>query len=248
VPKRDLDQALSLHAALMQAVVASPGGRDDPAAMDHVANLCRAAVEAVEDLDARVIIRGIESLARLFYSADGHVGAQAGALRGVNALKFQIFNALSNLRGRLQVLQNLPPSKPELPALSRKKDVRILVVEDNRDSAESLRMLLELCGYSVAVAYSSREGLEKAQEMRPDIVLCDIGLPDSDGYTLAAALRSDPSTSRARLIAVTAYKTEQHKQRSREAGFQLHLVKPVKAEALLQELERSAPNEGSSAG
>ena len=227
----------------MQTVVASPGGRDDRAAMDHVSSLCRAAIEAVDDLDARVIIRGIESLARLFYSADGHEGIEAGPLRGVDALKFQIFNALSNLRGRLQVLQNLPPSKPELPALSAKKDVRILVVEDNRDSAESLRRLLELCGYSVAVAYTGGEGLAKAHEMRPDVVLCDIGLPDSDGYALAAALRNDPVTARARLIAVTAYKNEQHRQRSREAGFQLHLVKPVKPETLLQELERSTPNE-----
>ena len=244
--KRDLDQALSLHAALMQAVVASPGARDDPASMGHVSSLCQAAIHAVNDLDARVMIRGIENLARLLFSVDGHEGVQAGPLRGVDALKFQIFNALSNLRGRLQILQNLPPSKPELPALSAQKDVRILVVEDNRDSAESLRKLLELCGYSVAVAYSSREGLEKAHSIRPDIVLCDIGLPDSDGYQLAAALRSDPATSRARLIAVTAYKTQEHRERSRQAGFQLHLVKPVKPEALLHELERSAPKDGES--
>lgn len=240
MPKRDLDQANTLCAALMQATVAHPGGRDDPAALKQLANLCARAIEAVNDLDARVTIRGIESLARLLFSADGHVGIEAGPLRGVDALKFQIYNALSNLRGRLEVLRYLPPSKPELPALEASKNVRILVVEDNLDSAESLRKLLELCGYSVTVAYSSAEGLEAAKQTRPDIVLCDIGLPDSDGYALAAALRSNPATARARLIAVTAYGGEQDQKRSREAGFQLHLVKPVKPESLLQQLDEPA--------
>src|SRR2546421_2126428 len=237
MPRRDLDHALNLHSALLQAVVAHRGGRDDDA-MSYVSSLCTAAVEAVNDLDARITIRGIESLAKLLFSGDGCNNIQSGALQGVDALRFQIFNALSNLRGRLQVLQSLPPSKPELPAIADDKHLRILVVEDNRDSAESLRMLLELCGYSVTVAYSSREGLEAAEKTRPDIVLCDIGLPDSDGFALAAALRSNPATARARLIAVTAYGSEQDKKRSREAGFQLHLVKPVKPESLLQQLDQ----------
>lgn len=240
MPRRDLDHALTLHAALMQAVITHPGGRDDPATMSYVSSLCQAAIEVVNDLDARVSVRGIESLARLLFSADGHEGIQAGPLRGVDALKFQMFNALSNLRGRLQQLQHRKPSAPELPALSANKNLRILVVEDNHDSASSLRKLLELCGYSVTVAYSGSEGLQAAQKMVPDIVLCDIGLPDSDGYELAAALRSNPVTARARLIAVTAYGSEQDRQRSREAGFQLHLVKPVQPESLLQQLDGPA--------
>ena len=240
MPKRDLEEALSVHAALMHIFVAHPGGRDDAAAMDNVSHLCAAAVEAVNDLDARVTLRGIESIARLLFAADGHEGLQAGSLRGVDALKFQIFNALSNLRGRLQILEFLPPSKPELPALAANKNMHILVVEDNRDSAESLRRLLELCGYSVTVAYTSREALEAAEETRPDVVLCDIGLPDTDGYALAAALRSNPRTARARLIAVTAYRSEEDKKRSREVGFQLHLVKPVDPSVLLQQLDQPA--------
>lgn len=242
MPRRDLDEALALQAALMQALVAHPGGRDDPAAMKLFSTLCAAAVEEVNDLDARVMIRGVESLARLFFSADGHEGVESGPLRGVDALKFQMFNALSNLRGRLQILQTRRPSKPELPALDAKKNLRILVIEDNRDSADSLRKLLELCGYAVTVAYSGREGLEAALRTRPDIVLCDIGLPDNDGYALAEALRDNPATARARLIAVTAYRSEQDKKRSREAGFQLHLVKPVSPESLLLQLDPSTKN------
>jgi CheY-like chemotaxis protein len=242
MPKRNLDEVLALHDALMQVIVSHPGGRNDAAAMTHVSTLCARAVEAVDDLEARVQIRGIESLAKLLFYADGHAGIEAGPLRGVDALKFRILNSLSNLRGRLQMLQARPPSAPELPALSAKKNVRILVVEDNHDSAQSLRKLLELCGYSVTVAYSRREGLEAAQKTRFDIVLCDIGLPDGDGYELAAALRTNPTTARARLIAVTAYGGEQDQKRSREAGFQLHLVKPVKPESLLQQLDEPAKN------
>jgi len=244
MPKRDLDEVLNIHDALMQLVVSHPGGRNDAEAMARVTKLCERAVEAVNDLEARVIVRGIESLARLLFYVDGHVGMEAGPLRGVDALKFQLFNALSNLRGRLTALRDRKPSAPELPALAADKKLRILVVEDNHDSAQSLRKLLELCGYSVTVAYSSKEGLEAAKRTHPDVILCDIGLPDSDGYALATALRTNPVTARARLIAVTAYGGEQDKKRSREAGFQLHLVKPVKPESLLQELDRPAKAEG----
>jgi CheY-like chemotaxis protein len=244
MPKRHLDEALNIHDALMHLVVSHPGGRNDAEAMAQVAKLCARAVEAVNDLEARVIVRGIESLARLLFDSDGHVGLEAGPLRGVDALKFQLYNALSNLRGRLSALRDRKPSAPELPALAADKKLRILVVEDNHDSAQSLRKLLELCGYAVTVAYSSREGLEAAQRTRPDVILCDIGLPDSDGYALAAALRTNPATARARLIAVTAYGGEQDRKRSREAGFQLHLVKPVKPESLLQELDKSARADG----
>jgi CheY-like chemotaxis protein len=141
-------------------------------------------------------------------------------------------------------LESGAPTNPEPAALAAKETLRILVVEDNRDAAFSLAQFLKLSGYSVTVAYSGREGLESASKNPPDIVLCDIGLPDADGYAVAEALRRNPQTARARLIAVTARSTEQDKQRSREAGFQLHLVKPVRPESLLQELRRSVKSAG----
>jgi CheY-like chemotaxis protein len=240
MPKRDLDEALSLYAALMRLVVSHPGARNDPQGMRRMSDLCTRAVDVVNDMETRVLIRNAESLARLLFQEDGHVGMESGSLQGVSALKFQIYNALSNLRGRLQTLADRPPSRPELPVLEAKKNLRILVVEDDHDSAQTLRKLLELCGYTVSVAYTGREGMEAAQKMPPDVVLCDIGLPDTDGYALAAALRKNPVTAQARLIAVTAYGGEQDKQRSREVGFQLHLVKPVRPETLLEELDRPA--------
>src|SRR4051812_32065636 len=131
-------------------------------------------------------------------------------------------------------------TNPELPALAAQRTVRILVVEDNRDAAHMLAQFLRLSGYAVTVAYSSGEGLEAARKTPPDVVLCDIGLPDGDGYVLAQALRENPQTARAQLIAVTARNREEDKQRSRDAGFQLHLVKPVRPESLLDELDKVA--------
>jgi len=131
-------------------------------------------------------------------------------------------------------------TNPELPALAAKRTLRILVVEDNRDAAQMLAQFLRLSGYAVTVAYSSGEGLEAARKILPDIVLCDIGLPDGDGYMFAQALRENPQTAGARLIAVTARNREEDKQRSRDAGFQSHLVKPVRPESLLRELGKPA--------
>jgi CheY-like chemotaxis protein len=115
--------------------------------------------------------------------------------------------------------------------------MRILVVEDNRDAADSLRLLLGLYGYVVAVAYSGHDGVRAAQQCRPDVVLCDIGLPGLDGYAVARNLLSNPATAQARLIAVTAYGQDEDRRRSHEAGFEQHLVKPVDPDDLRRALD-----------
>jgi PAS domain S-box-containing protein len=128
------------------------------------------------------------------------------------------------------------PVIPELPAtaLQLKGNLRILVVEDSRDAAETLRDLLELYGYEVYLAYTGPEGVRAALELRPQIVVCDIGLPGMDGYEVATTLRGEPLTAEMRLIAVTGYGSEDDRRRSREAGFEAHLTKPLD----LGELER----------
>ena len=117
---------------------------------------------------------------------------------------------------------------------------RILVVEDNRDSADSLRLLLDLYGYETAVAYSGPDGVQAAERWQPDVVLCDIGLPGLDGYGVARKLRDNPTTAKARLFAVTAYGQDEDRRRSHEAGFEQHLVKPVDPDALQRVLNCSA--------
>jgi signal transduction histidine kinase len=130
----------------------------------------------------------------------------------------------------LALTTGLPSALPT--ACSR----HVLVVEDNRDAAESLRMLLETCGYSVAVAHSGPAGVEAARTVPPDVVLCDIGLPGMNGYAVATALRHSPGTAAARLIAVTGYGNDEDRGRALEAGFDAHLVKPVDPVRLLGQI------------
>ncbi len=110
---------------------------------------------------------------------------------------------------------------------------RVLVVEDNPDSAESLRLLLEFFGYEVWVAATGPEGVRLARSRRPDIVLCDIGLPGLDGFGVAAALRADPATAAARLVAITGYGTDEVRRRCREVGFDRYFTKPVDPDVLV---------------
>jgi PAS domain S-box-containing protein len=104
---------------------------------------------------------------------------------------------------------------------------RILVVEDNPDARESLRMLLESLGHRVVTAVDGRQGLDLALTCRPEVVLIDLGLPEVDGYAIARAIRQAPGGKTIRLIAITGYGQAEDRLRSREAGFDAHVVKPV---------------------
>jgi CheY-like chemotaxis protein len=113
---------------------------------------------------------------------------------------------------------------------------RVLVVEDDRDTAESLRTLLSLYGYDVAVAHTSQQGIEAARTHEPHVVLCDIGLPDSDGYVVGSVLRQSDPTRGARLIAVTGSAGPRNRLRALAAGFDEHFVKPIDLQMLLNAL------------
>lgn len=115
--------------------------------------------------------------------------------------------------------------------------LRVLVVEDDPDAAESLRGLLVLYGYSVSVAHTSQQGIEAARRIEPHIVLCDIGLPDSDGYVVGSVLRQSGHSAGARLIAVSGNAGPRNRQRAIAAGFDQHLEKPVDPKVLLLELQ-----------
>jgi PAS domain S-box-containing protein len=122
--------------------------------------------------------------------------------------------------------QAAPPAAEDQPDEAG-GELRVLVIEDNVDAAETLHDLLELFGYRVTVANSGPEGIETARSFRPQVVLCDIGLPGMDGYAVARQLRQEPAVAGARLIALTGYGRDSDRQLAEEAGFDLHLVKPV---------------------
>jgi two-component system CheB/CheR fusion protein len=113
---------------------------------------------------------------------------------------------------------------------------RVLIVEDNDDTAESLRLLLELFGYEVEVAGTGPAGVRLALARRPDVVLCDIGLPDLDGFGVAQALRRSPATADVPLIAVTSYSSDEVLARCRAVGFDRYFTKPADPDVLLEAL------------
>lgn len=115
---------------------------------------------------------------------------------------------------------------------------KVLVIEDNVDAAETLRDVLEMEGHTVEVAYAGHVGLERARAFHPEAVLCDIGLPEMDGYEVARALRADPAIDRrTTLVALTGYARREDIARARAAGFDAHLAKPPTLEQIARLLE-----------
>jgi len=109
---------------------------------------------------------------------------------------------------------------------------RILVVDDNVDSAEVLGALLEHMGHEVFVAYTGARALEVAHERRPDVVLLDLALPDVSGFDVARSMRKDPGLAAARIVGLTGFGSDEHRKRAKEAGLDDYLVKPVDADRL----------------
>jgi len=160
-----------------------------------------------------------------------HGGTLEGRSEGVNRGSEFILRLPLAARGDAE----RPAAKPAArrPGVAR----RVLVVDDNIDAASMLDMLLRSLGHETRVAHDGMAALRVAEEFRPDIVLLDIGMPGIDGYEVARRLRALSSrTQPMRIVAVTGWGQEADRERSREAGFDLHLVKPVGANELAQAL------------
>jgi CheY-like chemotaxis protein len=127
--------------------------------------------------------------------------------------------------------------------------LRILVAEDNQDSAESMRALLEMLGHEVTVAQNGSRVLQVATEWPPHVVFSDIGLPGMNCYELAAELRRNPATAKTHLIAITGYGQDGDRRRCQEVGFDHHLLKPVQPHVLqsVLALQMLAPHNGEAA-
>jgi CheY-like chemotaxis protein len=110
--------------------------------------------------------------------------------------------------------------------------VRVLVVDDNRDAADSLCVLLGSLGVDAHCVYGGEEALRRIPQLRPDAVVLDIGMPGMDGYAVARAIRADAANDGIRLIALTGWGQEGDRERTRESGFDHHLTKPVDLAAL----------------
>jgi CheY-like chemotaxis protein len=119
--------------------------------------------------------------------------------------------------------------------------LRVLVIDDNQDAADSLCCLLSIWGFSARAAYSGEEGLRAAEQQRPDCVLLDLAMPQMSGFEVARRMRSDPTYREVPIVALTGCSDEKSRREAASAGFSHYLVKavePAKVRALLDSLER----------
>jgi CheY-like chemotaxis protein len=132
------------------------------------------------------------------------------------------------------------------PGPARGTGRRLLVVDDNRDAADSLALLLRLQGHQVRVAHDGPSALEAAQGERPEVIFLDLGMPGMDGYEVARRIQQTPGLEGVRLVALTGWGQQEDRRRTAGAGFVRHLVKPVEPtalEAVLAELRPTAPRD-----
>jgi signal transduction histidine kinase/ActR/RegA family two-component response regulator len=183
--------------------------------------------------------------------ARGGLGIGLSLVRSLVELHGGSVQALSDGPGRgsefvvrLPLLRQAPPSAAAAPHHSlsgmNSKPRRILVVDDNADSAESLALLLRASGHEVRTAYTGEAALQAAHSEQPEIILLDLGMPGLDGFGIARRLRKDAQLKQVSVIALTGYGQADDKRRTREAGFKAHLLKPVDLDelnAVLSQLE-----------
>jgi CheY-like chemotaxis protein len=194
----------------------------------------------------------LDSIFQVFSQVQGAVGRSQGGL----GIGLSLVKGLVELHGGTVVAHSEGPGHgsefvvtlPCLPepestgAEARSDDAsssaarptgrRILVVDDNRDAADSLVVLLQFDGHDVRVAYTGQEALQVAGEFEPEVVVLDLGLPDLSGFDVAQSLRQDTRTAGAQIIALTGWGHDEHRRRARESGIDHHLTKPVDPEQL----------------
>jgi PAS domain S-box-containing protein len=188
-----------------------------PELLPHIFELFTQAERSIDRSQGGLGI-GLTLVQRLVEMHGGHV--QATSVMGQG----------SEMVVQLPIMTNSTPlsqSPQEVPLKLPGTCLRVLVVDDNVDAADSLSLLLKAAGHDVRTEYDGLSAINVAKEFRPSVILLDIGLPGIDGYEVAKRLRREPIFSRVVLVALTGYGTESDKLLSQEAGFNHHLVKPA---------------------
>jgi CheY-like chemotaxis protein len=141
---------------------------------------------------------------------------------------------------RLPVVADRPQPRSEVARWQRLPPRRILIVDDNREAAESLGVLLEELGATISLAFGGREALQVIEPFEPDVILVDLGMPEMDGYEVCRRIRAAPGHRQTLIVALTGWGQDEDRERSKHAGFDHHLVKPLNIEMLRALLEQRA--------
>ncbi|HEY6528709.1 MAG TPA: PAS domain S-box protein [Cellvibrionaceae bacterium] len=184
---------------------------------------------------------------RALEKTTGGLGIGLSLVKGIVELHGGTIEAHSEGEGRgsafvvrlplaLSAGHKVEPSVGELPVSSSSRR-RILIADDNVDSATTLGQLLELLGNDVSITHDGLQAVEEAERFRPDVILLDIGMPKLNGYDACGRIRQQPWGREALLVALTGWGQDDDKRRSKEAGFDVHLVKPVDLGALKKLLQ-----------
>jgi two-component system CheB/CheR fusion protein len=222
----------------------SPGG----SVAVHVERADGCATVSVRDTGEGIAPDMLAHLFDPFVQADSTLHRNAGGL----GLGLALVKALVELHGGsvrarsdgigkgAEFVVTLPLAAPAIAAPAHPEDASgarrrrlVLVIEDGVDAGQSLAEILELEGHAVHVARDGRTGVALARELRPDVVLCDLGLPDIDGYEVARTLRRDDALRGIRLVALSGYTQPEDRQRATEAGFDAHVAKPTGLDDLM---------------
>jgi CheY-like chemotaxis protein/nitrogen-specific signal transduction histidine kinase len=171
--------------------------------------------------------------------SQGGLGLGLALVKGMVELHGGAVRARSDGPGRgseFVVLLPLAPAAAVRAAAPRTAETAggrlVLIIDDNVDTCQSLSVALGLTGHRVRTAFDGKTGMVSAHELKPDVVLCDIGLPDIDGYEVARTLRADEALRSTRLIALSGYARPEDRKRAAEAGFDAHIAKPPELEEL----------------
>ena len=234
----------------------SPGGKIEVRAERQGSD----AVVTVADNGAGIPPDKLDSIFEMFTQVDGSLERSQGGLgigltlvRRLVQMHGGTVQARSAGEGQgsefvvlLPTLGGGPATAPPEPGQTKEPihARRILVVDDNEDSAESLAVLLKITGNETFTAHDGAAAVEAAEKHRPDLVLLDIGLPNLNGYEVCRRIREQPWGKEIVLIALTGWGQEDDRRRSHEAGFDGHLVKPVNYSALMALLGSSARDDG----
>jgi PAS domain S-box-containing protein len=220
------------------SVVVSVGSGDDGAQLcvrDNGAGMEPGTIEHM----FQPFAQATQTLAR----TKGGLGLGLALVKGIVELHGGSVHAHSQGIGRgsefrVSVPMSQPGAEPEHDrvATTDASGKLILIIEDNMDAGESLAEILRMYGHRVHVARDGRTGLALARELRPDVILCDIGLPDLDGYDVARTLRRDEAHRGTRMIALSGYAQPEDRQRARDVGFDAHMAKPPDVDKLMMML------------